>query len=38
VAGIDADSELAERIGEYVWNPVYVSYERIERGRSTDVP
>jgi malate dehydrogenase (oxaloacetate-decarboxylating) len=37
VAGIDADSELAERIGEYVWNPVYVSYERIERGRSTDM-
>jgi malate dehydrogenase (oxaloacetate-decarboxylating) len=38
VAGIDGDSELAERISEYVWNPVYVPYERIERGRSTDVP
>jgi malate dehydrogenase (oxaloacetate-decarboxylating) len=38
VAEIEEEAGLPERIREYVWNPVYVPYERIERGRSTDVP
>ena len=38
VAAIEGEAALPERIREYVWNPVYVPYERIERGRSTDVP
>jgi malate dehydrogenase (oxaloacetate-decarboxylating) len=37
VAGIEGDAGLAARINEYMWNPVYVPYERIERGRSTDL-
>jgi malate dehydrogenase (oxaloacetate-decarboxylating) len=38
VADITEDSGLPERIREYVWNPVYVPYERIELSRSTDQP
>jgi len=37
VAGIEEDTGLANRIREYVWNPVYVPYERIELSRSTDL-
>jgi malate dehydrogenase (oxaloacetate-decarboxylating) len=36
VAGIREDAGLADQIREYVWNPVYVPYERIELSRSTD--
>ena len=35
VATIDR-SVIAEQIRDYAWNPVYVPYERIERGRATD--
>jgi malate dehydrogenase (oxaloacetate-decarboxylating) len=28
VAGIDENEHVAERIAEYVWNPVYLPYER----------
>lgn len=38
VAGIGNDIRLADRIQEYVWNPVYVPYERVEFSRSTDQP
>jgi malate dehydrogenase (oxaloacetate-decarboxylating) len=38
VAVIEVEAALRERIREYMWNPVYVPYERIERGRSTDLP
>ena len=36
VAATDGSSDWAERVGEYVWNPMYVPYERIELSRSTD--
>lgn len=36
VAAVDDAASLADRIRRYVWSPVYVPYERIERGRSTD--
>jgi malate dehydrogenase (oxaloacetate-decarboxylating) len=35
-AEVDDPDSLSERIHAYVWSPVYVPYERIERGRSTD--
>ena len=35
VATIDR-AVIAELIRDYAWNPVYVPYERIERGRATD--
>jgi len=35
-AAIDADAPIADLIRDYAWNPVYVPYERIERGRATD--
>jgi malate dehydrogenase (oxaloacetate-decarboxylating) len=35
-AGVDDPDSVPERIRAYVWNPVYVPYERIERTRSTD--
>lgn len=38
VSGIPGAAELPERIREYMWNPVYVPYERIELSRSTDMP
>jgi len=37
VAGTVEKSGWAERILRYVWNPVYVPYERIELSRSTDL-
>ena len=36
VAEIDSDDGLPDRIREYVWNPVYLPYERVELSRSTD--
>lgn len=36
MAEIDAGESIAGLIREYVWNPVYVPYERSERGRVTD--
>jgi malate dehydrogenase (oxaloacetate-decarboxylating) len=36
VATLDDSIELSERIRAYAWNPVYLPYERIHRGRSTD--
>ena len=36
IAGINDASKIADLIRAYVWNPVYVPYERIYRGRSTD--
>ena len=36
VATVDDSEPIAEQIQSYVWNPVYVPYERIYRGRSTD--
>jgi hypothetical protein len=33
---IDDPMPICERIRAYAWNPVYVPYERIYRGRSTD--
>ncbi|HEY1578709.1 MAG TPA: NAD-dependent malic enzyme [Terracidiphilus sp.] len=38
VAHNDLGEDMADRIREYVWNPVYVPYERIYRGRATDKP
>jgi malate dehydrogenase (oxaloacetate-decarboxylating) len=38
VAHNDIGEDMADRIREYVWNPVYVPYERIYRGRATDKP
>lgn len=35
-AGIDGTVPLGDLIREYAWKPVYVPYERIDRGRSTD--
>jgi malate dehydrogenase (oxaloacetate-decarboxylating) len=35
-AAIDRSAPLADLIRDYVWNPVYVHYERIERSRATD--
>lgn len=32
------EARIPDRIREYVWNPVYVPYERIELSRSTDLP
>jgi malate dehydrogenase (oxaloacetate-decarboxylating) len=38
VAAIDDAASLPDRIRGYMWNPVYVPYERVERGgRATDV-
>ena len=36
VAASDGSSDWTERVREYVWNPMYVPYERIELSRSTD--
>lgn len=36
MAEINSSADLAGLIHEYVWNPVYVPYERIARGRATD--
>jgi malate dehydrogenase (oxaloacetate-decarboxylating) len=36
VADIKDDEGLQKRIRDYVWNPVYVPYERVELSRSTD--
>ena len=36
VAEIDRTASTVELIREYVWNAVYVPYERIERERATD--
>jgi malate dehydrogenase (oxaloacetate-decarboxylating) len=38
VAGIKSGADIPSRIREYVWNPEYVPYERIYRGRATDEP
>ena len=38
VADIAGAARLPERIRQYVWNPVYVPYERVELSRSTDKP
>jgi malate dehydrogenase (oxaloacetate-decarboxylating) len=35
-AGVDSPDSVPERIRAYVWNPVYVPYERVKRTRSTD--
>ena len=38
VAAIDDAASLPDRIRAYMWNPVYVPYERVERGgRATDL-
>jgi malate dehydrogenase (oxaloacetate-decarboxylating) len=38
VAAIDDAAPLSERILAYMWNPVYVPYERVEHGgRATDL-
>jgi len=36
ISGIGIDAPVPELIRAYVWNPVYLPYQRIERGRSTD--
>jgi malate dehydrogenase (oxaloacetate-decarboxylating) len=36
VAGIGADADIARRIREYAWHPVYVPYERTLHVRMTD--
>jgi len=36
VAGIEEDTSVPDRIREYVWNPVYVPYGRIDLSRATD--
>jgi malate dehydrogenase (oxaloacetate-decarboxylating) len=36
VAAIDDPTTLAEQLRAYVWEPVYVPYQRIDRSRSTD--
>lgn len=36
VAAIENAATLAAQLRAYVWEPVYVPYERIERGRATD--
>jgi malate dehydrogenase (oxaloacetate-decarboxylating) len=36
VAEMADDGSLEERIREYVWNPAYVPYERVELSRLTD--
>ena len=36
VATLDNSATLTEQLRAYVWDPVYVPYERIARGRSTD--
>ncbi|MBS1802081.1 MAG: NAD-dependent malic enzyme [Acidobacteria bacterium] len=36
VALVGSDAGLADRIRSYVWNPVYLPYERVELSRSTD--
>jgi len=36
VAEIEDDGKLPDQIREYVWDPVYVPYERVELSRSTD--
>ena len=35
-AAVDGTVPLGDLIREYAWKPVYVPYERIDRGRSTD--
>ena len=35
-AAIAADAPIPELIRDYVWNPVYLPYERVERERATD--
>jgi malate dehydrogenase (oxaloacetate-decarboxylating) len=35
-AAIDASADIPGLIRQYVWNPVYIPYERIHRGRATD--
>jgi malate dehydrogenase (oxaloacetate-decarboxylating) len=38
VAAIDDAASLPDRIRAYMWNPVYVPYERVEHGgRATDL-
>ena len=37
VAAIDDAASLPDRIRAYMWNPVYVPYERVDHGgRATD--
>lgn len=36
VAVIDTEENIARRIAEYVWSPLYVPYERIYHARLTD--
>lgn len=36
MAAIDKDAPIADLIRNYAWSPVYLPYERVERGRATD--
>lgn len=36
IAAIDDPTTLMEQLRAYVWEPVYIPYKRIDRGRSTD--
>ena len=38
IADSSDSCDLQQQIRDYVWNPVYVPYERVELSRSTDLP